>query len=267
MLDKLFEDVDEREDSGKLAIDADSLLYLSCYKHREDFDIELAYFDFAGRIKAIEIEMYKKVTQVEDIKLCLTPKKNFRNDIYPEYKANRKKVETDESKQLKEYVRELKALAYKRLKKICFINNQIEADDGVIMFAYKGYYVSAMDSDVVNQCPTPVFNFHAKKWKWQHEGKTDKEIFTRVLLESMKGKSKDNVKGIKGCGEVKAKEYVEQILNADKSFQDYVELFDIPEEMLLNYRLCDVSQYKNGKLELVSIEDIANKFTDYVNPF
>ena len=57
----------------------------------------------------------------------------------------------------------------------------------------------------------------------------------------------------KGKGKVFAEKFVQDLMDGKKDFQDYVELFDIPENMLLSYRLCDCSQYKNGKLELATI--------------
>ena len=266
-LENLLEDIDERDDKGSLAIDGDSLLFLSCYRYRDNFNLELAYFDFAGRIKQLESELYKRVNEVEDVVICLTSSTNFRYEIYPEYKDNRKKTETDDSKALKDNVKELKRLIYSRIKDMCFVSSIVEADDSVVMYSHKGYYVCAIDSDVVNQCVTPVFNFHSKHWKWEHEGLYESDIFLRVLYESMMGKSKDNVPGISKCGKVCANKHIQSIKKCDMSFQDYVELFPLPEDMLLNYRLCDCSQYKNGKLELATIESIADKFTEYACPF
>ena len=141
----------------------------------------------------------------------------------------------------------------------------MEADDSCISYSReKDYVVAAMDSDIVGQSSTPVFNFHSKHWKWIHEGLTDREIFLNVIKDSIKGKSKDNVKGVKGKGEKFATDF---IANPDITFNDWIELFDLPDDALMNFRLCDCRQYKNKKLELATIKSIADEFDKHICPF
>ena len=124
-----------------------------------------------------------------------------------------------------------------------------------------------MDSDIVGQCPTPVFNFHSKHWRFVHEGLSDKEIFLNTLIDSIKGKSKDNVKGVKGCGDVGAKKFIAELEAGTKGFSDWIDLYDTPADALLNYRLCDCSQYKKGKLKLIGVKDIEDLMTEHLCPF
>ena len=227
---------------------------MSCYKYRNDWNLELAYFDFSGRVKSIERECYDIATGVEDIVLCFTTKTNFRYDIYPAYKANRKKEKTEEAKLLAERVKELKTLVYDRIKPMCKASSKVEADDLVIMYANKGYLISAMDKDVVNQSPTKCFDF--KKWAWI-DGKSEMEINRAILTQSIAGDSTDNIKGVKGMGEKKAEKFIDELLNQDKSFDDYVNLFETPEDMLLNVQLVNCHQW-NGKLKLSTVDDVYN---------
>ena len=257
MLDDLLDSIEIREDSINLAIDADGLLFLSCYSYKDDWNIEYAYMNFCGRVESIKREMYKVASSIDDVKLCFSAKKSFMHDIYPDYKLNRSKPDED-AKKLRAYVTELKKLIYSRVKGIAEASTEVEADLLVIMYAYKGYYVSAMDSDVKNQCPTPCFNFHSKTWSFVHMGLYSHDIYKSVLIDSIAGKSKDNVKGVKGSGKVGATKFVNQLANNIKDFSDYVDLFDTPEDMLMNVRLCDMSQYKEGKLNMTSVADINN---------
>ena len=259
-VEALFQDIDERQDDGKLAIDADGLLYLSCYRYRNDWDIEIAYMDFIGRVETIKRETYKKVNSLDKTVLCFTAKSNFRYDIYPEYKANRGKNQTEDSKILSERAKELKKMVYSRIKKICKASNIVEADDLVIYYAYKGYLISAIDKDVVNQSPTDCFDF---KNFIRNDSLSKEDIEKNMLIQSIQGDTTDNIKGVKGLGAVKAKKFIEELIDGKKTVDDYIDLFESPEDMLLNIRLVDMSQYKSGKLVLKEVQDVF----DIICPF
>jgi 5'-3' exonuclease len=113
-LENLLDDVEEQKDEGKLIIDADSICYLSCYAFKDDGNIEDIYIDFWQRVKIIEIEIWKKY-QLSDVIISLTSSTNFRYDLYPEYKANRKKKD-EQAEKLSENVKKLKKLIYERLR-------------------------------------------------------------------------------------------------------------------------------------------------------
>jgi hypothetical protein len=256
-LEHLLDNVTEQQEEVGLIIDFDSIIFLSAYKYTDVDDEELVYMDCCKRIYAIERECYERYT-LKDTKLALTSSTNFRYDIYPEYKGNRKDKD-DKAEKLSQLVKRAKRLIYERLKPILEVNSIAEADDICLDYANnKGYIVAAIDGDVVSQCVTPVFNFHHKHWKFIHEGKETLDIAKNVFIDSIKGKPKDNVKGIKGKGEVFAKKYVEELFDGKHSFNDYVELFDTPSDMLMNFRCCHMGQYNNGKLEMIGVEGIAD---------
>jgi 5'-3' exonuclease len=155
---------------------------------------------------------------------------------------------------LKERVRELKTLVYKRIKTMCDVNVIVEADDLVIMYANQGYLISAMDKDIIHQTPTQCFNF--KKWEWS-KGLDSVEINTNRLIQSIEGDSTDNIKGVKGMGKVKAGKFVADLTSGTNTFTDYVNLFSTPEDMLMNMRLVDMHQY-NGTLTMTTVQDISD---------
>lgn len=260
-LSDLMQDVVEQKEDGKLIIDFDSIIFLSCYHYRDTQNDELAYMDCCKRIANIEREVWNRYQLVET-KIAMTSHTNFRYELYSDYKANRSK-KNDDAEILSKYVKRVKRLIYDRLKPILICDSTFEADDWSVEYSKRGYIVSAMDSDIVGQSRTPVFNFHSNKWCWVHNGLVEDTINKNIFIDSIKGKTKDNVKGVNRMGEIKAKEFVELLFKGTKTFNDYVDLFDTPEDMLLNYRLCDCGQIKDNKLNLVSVEDIASR----CNPF
>ena len=237
----------------------DSLLFSSCFEYRDKWNIELAYMNFVGRVEAIKRELYKKVTRVDDVVICFTAKTNFRYDIYPEYKATRGKYNKPEDDLLSERTKELKKLIYERIKPICKASNIVEADEIVIDYANRGYYISAIDKDVVNQSPMDCFNY--KKWEWI-EGKSKEDINRNILIQTIQGDTSDNINFVKGYGAKKATEFVDSLLKGGKTFEEYVNLFDTPHDCLTANRLINMHQY-NGELKMVEIQDIA----DICNPF
>jgi hypothetical protein len=276
-LDNLLSDVEEQKEDNKLVIDFDGVIYLSAYKYTEQNNPELVYMDCCKRIGRIESEVYKRF-ELTEILLGLTANTNFRYDIYPEYKANRKQPD-EKAKKLSDLVKATKRLIYQRLKPILLCNDKVESDDFCIEYSKRGYIVGAIDSDVVGQSRTPVFNF--KQWKWMHDGLEQTEIYENILYDSIKGKSKDNVIGVKGAGEKFAKMFVDKIkgktfkqtdisrlkvsgkevlLKDTVTFSDYVSLFDTPELCLLNYQLCDCSQYDGKEIKLIDMIELSEIF-------
>ena len=140
-------------------------------------------------------------------------------------------------------------------------SNILESDDICIQYADKGYMVAAIDKDIVNASPTKCFNFKKNTWT---EGNSKEDINRWYLIQSIAGDTSDNIKGVKGMGMVKATKFVDELLEQKKDFNDYINLFDTPEECLLMSRLVRMNQYdENGKLKLLTIEELI----DSINPF
>lgn len=264
-LSELLQDVTEQKEKRNLVIDYDSIIFLSAYKYKDNPNSELIYMECMKRIYAIERECWEEY-ELDEVKIAMTSSTNFRYGLYPEYKANRAKKNED-AELLSKSVKEVKKLIYERLKPILICNSVAEADDSCVELSKQGWLVSAIDSDIIGQSRTPVFNFHSKHWKWVHQGLTEKECFTNTLVDSIKGKSKDNVKGVKGIGEAKAKSFAEELIKGNKDFNDWIDLYDTPADALLNYRLCDCSQVSNGKVNLIEIPELAKLFEEHLCPF
>lgn len=256
----IFEEVEERDEETGLAIDADSLLFVSCYKYRDNFNLEFAYLEFCKRLGAIEKACYEQVNGLTEIVICFSTRKSFRNQILDTYKANRERNSTPESKLLGENVRTLKKLVVERLKPMVKASNVFEADDLVVQYADKGYLCSAIDKDVIHASRTKCYNYNKAEWI---DGKDDQDINRWYLIQSITGDTSDGFIGVKGMGKVKAEAFVDEVLDGTKTFDEYVELFTTPAECLLMNQVVRMNQYEGSELKLITIEEIH----DSIYPF
>jgi 5'-3' exonuclease len=128
-------------------------------------------------------------------KIAIKGKGNFRKDIFPEYKGNRKKELTEQEK-------EFFAYAYNYLE-----NNWnavpahgMEADDLLAIWSTEeaGIIVS-IDKDML-QVPGLHFNTRKKEYQSVNEEEASLTLHTQVLM----GDSVDNIAGLRGIGKVKA---------------------------------------------------------------
>ena len=249
--------VDSRLDSCGVIVDSDSLVFKACYHFKDKWNIELAYFDFAEQIGSIRSAMYTKTKKIDELLIALTSSTNFRYDIYPDYKLNRKTPD-DDSKLLRSHVKELKELILKRVKQVVLVDVRYEADDWMYYYSELGYLLSAIDSDVKNSSLMPVYDFNKSEW---FEPLDTKQIDRNILIYAMAGKSKDNVKGVKGIGLVNATKFVDSVNNGDKTINDYIDKFLTPDDCLMNVRLVSLKQIgENRQLELHTVEDMFSMF-------
>lgn len=257
----LDEEIENRDEEAGLAVDADSLLFLSAYKYRDNWDIELAYFDFATRLGRIVDEAYTQVEAVTDIAICLTTKTNFRYDLLESYKATRKE-DTEEAKKLKEHVSELKKTINSRLKSMVHASKIWEADDIVIQLSEtKGYLVAAIDKDVINASSTKTYDYKNKVW---NPGRHQEDINRWYVMQSIMGDSSDNIKGVKGMGQVKAKAFTDNLFDGVVTIDDYIGLFENHDEWLLMNRLVRMNQYDSDmNLKLATPEDIISSIVPF----
>ncbi len=276
MKSKLLEDVTEQKERANLVIDSDSILFLSCYALKDTGDYEAMYVDFWMRIKTIEQKVWEDY-ELDKIVIALTSKLNFRHGLTEKWKANRKdkdekeltekQIEAQrEARQLKDLVKEVKGLIYKRMSKAknrtVSANNICEADDTCIDLAHQGWLVASIDSDIIKQSPSPVFDFHKKRYRWT-EGNSYEDIFYSIIHETITGGHNGKF-GVAGKGKVFADKFIKQIKDGSKSLVDWVDLFPTPEEAVLNFQLIDCNQVKNNKLYLQTMESISDMFEEVV---
>lgn len=220
----------------RIAIDADSII--SKALHRQPDDMEKAYFEVCANLGQIKgaiffgLHEYEKGDEVE-MKIILTPRTNFRYDIFPDYK--KKRPPRSESRIA------LMKMVLERLKPWVEIHAGVEADDVVIHYAKQGWMVAAIDKDVINACPTYCYNYN--KYVWE-QPKSDMQIESWYLMQALMGDSTDCIPGAKGIGEKGAFKIVNEM--SWKSFAGIIEYFPTYEDALLSMRLVRMDQW-NGK--------------------
>jgi len=246
-----------------LVIDADSLLYTSCYRHqykleKQLFDmdlgdnwtktetycnLELAYMDFVGNIYGMKSALWKQFDLQKDdsieFEIVFSPKHTFRNELSETYKANRKPTTIVG-------IQKLKSLIQSRLDATEMTG--LEADDIVITRAYEkeNVIIACIDKDVYLHSPVPCFNY--KKWEWI-DGKTNDEIEQNYWVQAIMGDSTDGIKGAKGIGIVGAEKLVYDLFEPF-TYEKYISLFDSENEAILSMRLVRLDQFKTGELIL-----------------
>ncbi len=174
-------------------VDADSIYFRVAYKTKKKNEIR----------KNIDIMMKEIEGQCfmpDEMKVAVKGIGNFRKDIYPDYKVNRKALEPD----MKE------ALTYGHNYMIEKWNavqaDGMEADDLVSIWAYEArenedaYVVVGIDKDL-KQIPGNHYNFVKK----EHVFIDDDEAYMLLMIQALTGDTSDNIPGIKGVGPVKAK--------------------------------------------------------------
>lgn len=151
--------------------------------------------------KAIDLlEDIMHETQAENGKIAIGGANNFRKAIYPEYKANRKKNEDPE-------VKEMFSQAYKffseELEAVSAVGQ--EADDLLAIWQTEnpGIIVS-IDKDML-QVPGTHFN----NAKWEYTEMKEEECNYLLHKQILTGDSSDNIKGLPGIGPKKAEGMLE----------------------------------------------------------
>lgn len=157
-------------------------------------------------------EIFKNTGATEYL-LFLTGPGNFRYQIYPEYKANRKGVDPPRfMKYCKTYLSSLQGV---------YTTEGIEADDAVAILRKK--YVAqgkeciicSPDKDIL-MLPGKHFNYRKMEFVNTTQAEADYAFWTDVIA----GQSGDNIKGIPGKGPAFAKKAFEE--GAGKSYRTIV---------------------------------------------
>ena len=172
-------------------VDADSIYFRAACISNKKNDIRSSIDHTMSEIEA--------TCMMGKLQVAVKGKGNFRKDLYPEYKANRKELD-DKLKKALSY-----GHAHMTSKWDAIEAHGMEADDLVAIWAYEArelempYFVVGIDKDLL-QIPGNHYNFN----KQEHMFVDDDAADLNLNLQCLIGDNSDNIPGIKGIGKVKA---------------------------------------------------------------
>ena len=194
-----------------LLIDADSLIFASCYKKREQPEDEKYYTDISDARSKFDEQYMAIVNHLEDIyniDRVITfsgSKGNFRKLITPVYKANRKKQELPPLlNEMHQFVKDQYDSVY---------GFGIETDDMVARYWYaisqdigrNEVMIVSIDKDY-KQFPALIYNYHYKHKEILDI--TEDEAMYNLYEQFIIGDTADNVNYFKGKGKRFAEKYL-----------------------------------------------------------
>tara|TARA_R100000541_G_scaffold58999_1_gene71389 strand:+ start:5320 stop:6033 length:714 start_codon:yes stop_codon:yes gene_type:complete len=194
-----------------LLIDADSLIFASCYRKREHPEDEKYYTDISDARSKFDEQYMAIVNHLEDIyniDRVITfsgSKGNFRKLITPVYKANRKKQELPPLlNEMHQFVKDQYDSVY---------GFGIETDDIVAKYWYELSKAAGRDNVMIvsidkdyKQFPALIYNYHYKHKEILDI--TEDEAMYNLYEQFIIGDSADNVNYFKGKGKRFAEKYL-----------------------------------------------------------
>ena len=172
-------------------VDADSIYFRAACISNKKNDIRKSIDHTMSEIEA--------TCMMGKLQVAIKGKGNFRKDLYPEYKANRKEID-DKLKKALDYGMDHMLSNYDAVTA-----DGMEADDLVAIWAYEArelempYFIVGIDKDLL-QIPGNHYNFN----KQEHTFVDDDTADLNLNLQCLIGDNSDNIPGIKGIGKVKA---------------------------------------------------------------
>ena len=211
-----------------LLVDADSLIFASCYKKREHPEDEKYYTDIADARNKFDQQFMAIVNKLEDmysIDRVVTfsgSKGNFRKLITSKYKANRKKAELPPLlNEMHQFVKDQYDSVY---------GYGLETDDMVARYWFNlsrevgrdEVMIVSIDKDY-KQFPCLMYNYHYK-----HQEILDiseDEAIYNFYEQMIMGDTADNVNYFKGKGKRFAEKYFEECTTKYQYTRKLYELF------------------------------------------
>ena len=211
-----------------LLVDADSLIFASCYRKRETLDDDIFYRNIIDARNKFDQQFMKIVNDLEEkytIDKVLTfsgAKGNFRKLITSKYKANRKKQD------LPPLLHEMHEYVIKQYDSI--IGYGVETDDMVARYWYQisqdvgrnEVMIVSIDKDY-KQFPCLMYNYHYK-----HQTILDiseEEAMFNFYEQMIVGDTADNVNYFKGKGKKFAEKYFKNCTTKYQYTKKLYELF------------------------------------------
>lgn len=200
-------------------IDADSFCYVAAILAANESE-EQARFNLNAMLEDTLIDL-----NTQDYTLFITDNtNNFRNKVYPEYKANRKDVPKPLHLQmLKDHIRdEWKAL----------VSDGCEADDmvGVHHFQHNAEsIIVSIDKDL-----DQYYGWHWNPKKKERYLISPEQATRFFYYQLLVGDTADNIRGCKGIGKVKAEKLLSQCETEEEMFNMCRDSYGCDEELEMN---------------------------------
>jgi len=168
-------------------------------------------------------------TEATSYRAFLTGKRNFRKDIYPEYKANRKAPKPIHLDACRDY-------AMQNLNAE-LAPDGLEADDALGINQTDSTIICTLDKDLL-QVPGKHFSWEISGKGWMRPDKfvdqTELEGYRLFYQQCLKGDTSDNVKGIEKIGEKKSAVILAPCQTEQEMFNTVREMYGNDEEFLMN---------------------------------
>lgn len=193
----------------KVIFDADSLIYASCFKKKEDRednddlfieDVQEALDKFNKGLNYFIDDLSEQI-EVSELIVCNGSKRNFRNEVSKEYKANRTSKRPSVLSELHNQV---------KLQYNSYWGDGVETDDivatlwnkEVIANGIHSVVIASLDKDY-KQFPCWFYDYHYKKRELIKI--TEEEALHNFYSQMIVGDPADNINYCKGFGKAYAK--------------------------------------------------------------
>lgn len=204
-------------------IDFDLVAY-RCAASAENDNAEIAIY----RMNEL-LDLILTTTGATEYKAFLTGKKNFRKTIYPEYKANRTQPKPQFLGDCREYACEHMGAE--------ITEHDMEADDYLGIFQNENSIICSLDKDLL-QIPGKHFQWAISGANWSKPDtfleQSELEGIRLFYEQCLKGDKSDNVKGIEGIGEAKARKILKDCKTEKEMLEILLDKYSHEDEFLLN---------------------------------
>ncbi|MDE3023212.1 MAG: hypothetical protein KGI54_15410 [Pseudomonadota bacterium] len=205
-----------------LLIDGDLIAFRCSVVHNSSPD--------AGLAKMETTEMLHRIIgnlNADEYRIFLSGTENFRKDIDPDYKANRKnQARPIWLEDVREYlIQEWRAE----------VTDWYEADDAIGINMVENATIVSIDKDL-KQIPGRHFNFVTNTFDLIDEVQARRNFYKQFLI----GDVADNITGVAGIGKVKAERIIGCLYDEMDMFQTVRMYYDDDERLLKNGRLLHI---------------------------
>lgn len=161
------------------------------------------------------------ITEAQEYRAFLTGSNNFRKQINPEYKANRK------DKPLPMWLKSCRDYLVKEWN--AEITDGYEADDALGVAQTPDTIVCSIDKDLL-QIPGRHYNFVKQEFQEVLEADGVRHFYKQLII----GDRSDNIFGVKGAGPVKASKLIDHLDNQEEMYECVKDLYDSEERLIMN---------------------------------